>query len=154
VPTPRLLWLLLVPVALQGCRTHEAEDGTYQFALTEVIRDECGLAAEPGIMSTGTLVTTGNTVAIDYGFLGIKLVGTYLQTGEQMTMDGTAVNVRTQVRGQSCLEDTVAVHLDATTKSPTEFDGVMSFSYDTRQPDECVCQFWLRYAATRQGATP
>ncbi len=132
-------------------RNHPLEDGPYQFTLKEVLRDDCDLAHATGVFSTGTLNTTGNIVSLSYGFLGVKLFGTYLSGIEQMTLDGTANNVSTPVRGNECLLDSVAVHLDTVTRSPTRFDGAMSITFDARSPDACVCKFWFNYEATRAG---
>ncbi len=148
----RARWLLLVVMGLlPGCRVHDLEDGPYQFTLTQVLRDDCGLAAHPEVASTGTLRTTGNVVALEYGYLDLKLVGTYLTRAEAMTMDGAAVNVSTQVRGHDCLLDAVSMHLDTTTVDATTFTGAMKLVFDARTPDACVCQAWFRYSAQRIG---
>lgn len=148
-------WLAVVVVALSvsSCRVHLADDGRYAFSLkpSDVLRDDCGLAADSAVVSTGVLRSIGNVVELDYGYLDIKLVGTYLDKLEQMTFDGTAVNVSTQVRGQLCLLDTVAIHLDAKTLDANHFSGAMKIVLDARSPDGCVCQLWFRYEASRTG---
>jgi hypothetical protein len=136
-------------LGLSGCRVHELEDGSYRLALTQVLRDECGLAQAPDTIGAGVLSTTGNLVGFDYAFLSLKLQGTYLSGVEQLTLDGAAVNIDTLVSGQECLVDQVAMHLDGTAKDATHFSGKAAITYDTRQPDRCVCKFWFLYDATR-----
>ena len=135
---------------LAGCRVHTLEDGPYTFTLGEVLRDDCGLASTGGVLTTGTLRTEGNLVSLNLAQPNLRLVGTYRFSLEEMTLDGTLSNFQTTLRGQACLLDTVALHLDTTTLSPTAFEGSMSISYEARTPDACVCKFWFKFSAQRQ----
>ncbi len=144
------LFGVLVLTAACG-RSHVLDDGAYAFSLAEVLRDDCGLRQDPKVLSTGTLTTTGNLVALDYGYLDIKLKGIYLSKEERMSLDGTAANVSTVVRGNTCLLDTVAMHMETTTSTAaTHFDGAMSFVLDARQSNECVCQMWVKFTAAKK----
>ena len=148
-------WLLLTVVMLGStCRIHDLLDGVYTLQLTEVLRDDCAMANAPGVIGTATLKTNGHNVLLDYSFLQTRLLGTYLSQTEKMTADGTAVNVSTTVRARQCLLDTVVVHLDGETESPTRMSGAMSIQFDTRSPDECVCKLWFKFDATRTGDAP
>lgn len=132
-----------------GCRVHTLEDGPYTFTLGEILRDDCGLAATGGVVTGGTLTTVGHQVNLALTKPDLRLVGTYLYSVEQFTMDGSLSNYTTTLRGQECLLDTVTFHLDATETSATTFNGAMSVSYASRAADRCVCQFWFKYTAAR-----
>lgn len=147
---PALALVVVLAVGASACgRTHTAEDGTYAFTLSEVLRDDCNLSTTAPVLAQGVLATTGNIVALDYAYLDIKLKGIYLSKEERMTFDGTAANVSAQVRGQSCLLDTVAMHIDASTQDATHFSGAMSIAFDARQRNECVCELWVKFVATK-----
>jgi hypothetical protein len=132
-----------------GCRVHTLEDAPYTFTLGEVLRDDCGLATTGGVVPGGTLRTEGNQVSLALRSPDLRLVGMYLDSDERFTMDGSLSNYTTVLRGQECLLDTVAFHLDATDTSATTFDGTMSINYAARAADRCVCQFWFKFSATR-----
>ena len=135
-------------LGLASCRTHTLEDGTYQFTLKDVLRDDCGLAPTGALMSTGVLVTTGNQVKIKYGYLGLQMFGIYQVNVEQMVLDATAVNVTTAVRGNQCLLDSVSLHIDTENQTARSFSGTMSFYLDARA-DPCVCRVWVTYEAQK-----
>ena len=80
---------------------------------------------------------------------GLRLVGTYRFSVEEMTLDGTLSNTPAMLRGRECLLDTVAFHVDTQTTGPNAFTGAMSISYEARQPDECVCRYWFKFSAQR-----
>lgn len=144
-----LISTLLAAVVLTSCRTHTAQDGTYQFVFTEVLRDDCNLATAAGVVNTGTLVTTGNIASLHYGYFDIELGGIYRVALEEMVLDGNASNVSTTVRGNACLLDTAAIHLESVTQDSERFDGEMTFTLDARQtPDACACKLWVKFAAT------
>ncbi len=127
------------------------EDADYQFTLKEVLRDDCGLAATPGLMSTGTLVTTGHQTRMPYGYLGIELVGIYRVGLEEMSLDGSIVNVTTTVRGASCLLDTATIHLETANHTTESFSGEMTVTLEAKlRPETCVCKLWVRYEATQK----
>lgn len=136
-------------LSLTGCRMHTLQDGAYDFALTEVLRDDCALSMNPAVFARGTLATAGHVVHLDYQYLAMQLVGTYRYGLEEMTMDATLGNVRTTLRGQECQVDSVAVALDSTTVNAGRFNGTMSFTFNSRSSDACTCRLYFRYAATR-----
>ncbi len=143
---PRLI--IFVGLGLASCRTHTLEDGSYQFTVKEVLRDDCGLATSAPLLSTGVLITTGNQVKMRYGYLDLQLLGIYQVNLEQMVLDATAVNVTTAVRGTQCLLDSVSLHMDTENQTATSFSGSMSFYLDARA-DTCVCRVWVTYDAKK-----
>lgn len=138
-----------VLLLLGGCRVHTLEDGEYVLVPSEILRDDCGLASED-LLGAATLRTEGNLVTLNLARPGLRLVGTYRFSLEEMTMDGTLSNTPFVLRGRECLLDTVSYHLDTQTSSPTTFSGAMSISYEVRSPDECVCKFWFKFDARRR----
>jgi hypothetical protein len=136
---------------LSACRLHSLEDGHFALTIDQVLRDDCGLATTARAASGAVLRTMGNTVSMDYGFLETRLVGTYLSAVEEMTLDGTAVNVITTVRGRECQVDTVSTHLKAATVDASSFAGVIKIGLEASTPDECTCQLWFTYQAQRLG---
>lgn len=144
----RLFWFCAVLV-LSGCRVHTLDDGPYAFVTTEVLRDDCALDGT-GVVGLATLRTEGNLVTLTLAKPELRLVGTYRFSVEEMTLDGTLSNYPAVLRGRECLLDTVNLHVDTVTTSPTGFTGSMSINYEARQPDECVCKYWFKFTATRQ----
>lgn len=144
-----LLFAALMTLGL-SCRTHTLDEGVYQLTLTEVLRDDCGLAASPALMTRGELTTTGSIVRLAYGYLDIELAGSYRVSAEQMILDGNVLNVSTEVRGQTCELDSAALHVETTTTSPTTFDGTLSLTLDSRAAEVCVCKVWVRFSAARE----
>lgn len=142
-----LLSLLLV---LAGCRTHPLEDGTFSFAETGSLRDDCGLAGQ-GVLGTGALVTQGHLLTLALSKPPGTLNGTYRYNLEQMVLDGTVSNYETTVRGAACLALEVTVHTETQTVDAEHFTGTMQLTYDSRVPDTCSCQYWFTYTATRTG---
>jgi hypothetical protein len=145
----RALVFLLAVLSLAGCRVHTLQDGAYDFTLVETLRDDCGLASQPGVFTRGTLITAGHMVRLQYGYLGAEFTGTYRYGLEEMTMDATLANVRTTLRGQDCQVDSVAVALDSSTVNAGRFTGTLNFTFQTRTSDACTCRFYARYEATR-----
>lgn len=141
------LLLVVLFTCLEGCRVHELADGDYSFAVTSVLRDECGLAAQT-VLGTATLVSTGNVVNLTFTKPDVRLAGIYKDGVEQMVLDGALTNYETTVRGQTCLLDSLGLHTDTVTVDPKAFTGTMALSYDARVPDSCVCKFWFEYRAT------
>jgi hypothetical protein len=134
---------------LSACRVHTLEDGPYAFVVTEVLRDDCALDGT-GVIGVATLRTEGNLVTLNLAKPALRLVGTYRFSVEEMTLDGSLSNFSAILRGRECLLDTVNLHVDTATTSPTTFSGSMSINYEARQPDECVCKYWFKFDATRQ----
>ena len=147
----RALLLTSLCLSLTSCRIHTLQDGAYDFALTEVLRDDCGLSANPAVFTRGTLATAGHVVHLDYQYLSMQLVGTYRYGLEEMTMDATLGNLRTTLRGQECQVDDVAVALESTTVNSGRFTGTMSFTFNSKSSDACTCRLYFRYAATHAG---
>jgi hypothetical protein len=145
----RRAFLMACAVAAAACRDHPLADGVYAFTLTETVRDDCALKDAPGVISTGTLRTTGDVVRLEYAFFDIQLTGTYAHAVERMSLDGSATNVAMSVNGVPCLVDLLTVHLDATTVNEAQFEGFMSFSLETPRPESCVCELWAGYSASR-----
>lgn len=160
----RFALLLAVVAAAPGCgRHHTLIDGKYQFRLetpadggSGVIRDDCLLASQSAIFSTGVISTTGHVVTMDdYQIFEtpILLVGNYLTQDstpiDRMRLDGSASNVSTTIGGIECLVDRVAIHLDSTTTNATAFAGTFSLTLDSDRHNECVCQFWSNYSASK-----
>lgn len=139
------LLLLLTP----SCRVHPLDDGVYDITVGEILRDDCALATA-GVLGAATLRTEGNQVTLALARPELSLVGTYRFSVEEMTLDGTLSNYSAVLRGRECLLDTVNFHVDTLTTSASSFTGAMSINYDARQPDECVCKFWFKFAAQRQ----
>lgn len=151
VPVKLTFWVALCAllVLASGCRQHDLLDGDYAITPTEILRDDCGLQRDDPV-GLGTLDTDGNLVGMTFAQLGLRLVGTYRFSTEEMTLDGTLSNYSVVLRGAECLVDTVNLHLDTQTTSPTSFNGAMSINYDARQNDACVCKYWFKLDATRR----
>lgn len=148
----RVRAICLAALALCACgNTHPLLSGTYAFALTEVIKDECAQAGRADLMSGGKLVSYGNEVRFDYGFYDLHLVGVYLNSVERMRLDGSSANLTTTLNGIDCLLDLVVVTLDSTTLDPTHFEGAIAVKYEASRNAECQCETWVRFAATRTG---
>lgn len=130
-------------------RVHPLTDGDYLFSVTRVIRDDCELAAQPELLGTGTLVTTGHQVSLTLARPEAQLVGTYRSDLEEMVLDGTIANPQAVVRGRECLLNVISLHLDTVTLDPKNFKGTMAITYDG-QPDECVCKFWFDFTAAHR----
>jgi hypothetical protein len=145
----RLLVLVVLFTGLEGCRVHELSDGEYAFAVSTVLRDECGLAGQ-SVLGAATLVSTGNVVNLTFAQPDVRLAGIYKDGVEQMVLDGALTNYETTVKGQTCLLDSLGLHTDTVTVDPTSFTGTMAMTYDTRVPDSCVCKFWFEYRATHK----
>jgi hypothetical protein len=139
---------LLSLVLCAGCRIHDLEDGTYTFTVTQVIRDECGLAGQQ-LLGPAGLVTNGNEVDLSFSTPDVRLSGIYKDGIQEMVLDGALTNYETLVRGQTCLLDSLTLHTDTVTLDPTDFSGTMSIVYDARTPDSCVCKVWFEYTAAR-----
>lgn len=131
-----------------GCRVHTLDDGDYALTPSQILKDDCGLAQED-VLGPATLRTEGNLVTLTLAKTGLRLVGTYRVSTEEMTMDGTLSNFPARLRSRECLLDTVAFHVDTVTTSASTFTGAMSINYQAQQPDECVCQFWFKFDARR-----
>lgn len=150
-PVRTLSLALLAAVSLTGCRIHTLQDGAYDFTLTETLRDDCGLASQAGVLTRGTLLTSGHVVRLNYQYLSAELAGTYRYGLEEMTLDGTVTNARTTLRGQDCQVDQVAIGLDSRTVNAGRFTGTLNFTFQSRTSDACTCRFFVRYDATRAG---
>lgn len=151
----RRLWVLLTPLLLFGCgRIHTLKDGHYALVANGVVRDDCQLAAAPGYVSGGRLVTTGDELHFDYDAFGIQLAGSYLDPSigapDKMELDGTAANVDVSIGGNDCLLSLLTLHLDGTTVDGQDFKGTLSVKTDLTRPETCLCQLWVTYDAHAQ----
>ncbi len=140
----RLVLVVAVLMLAAGCgRSHTLADGTYAFTETSVLRDDCGLAGQ-GVLGTGTLVTTGDLANLTLSKPAGKLVGLYRYALEELMLDGTFANQQAVVNGQTCLIDTVSLHLTTTTIDSGHFTATVAVNYDTSlQPQSCTCRFWF-----------
>ncbi len=153
VSTPRRHRLVLsglLLACLAGCLPRVQEPGDYVFEPVEVLRDDCGLLETNRGQLYGTLQISGRVVRLDFGFLDSHLVGYFLEDGDHFSIDGSVVKAAAEVNGQECLLDQINIHIDGTTQCETQFNGVLRVRYDTRRPDECVCEMWLRYEAVKE----
>jgi hypothetical protein len=130
--------------------THPLQDGSYAFTRGEVVRDDCGEASRPELMSGGALERHGHEVRFDTGFFNVKLVGQFLSLTERFHLDGSAANVVAQVEGRECLLDLVVLTMDAETIDPTSFSGTLSAQYQAERPVDCDCETWVRFSAVHQ----
>lgn len=138
----------LLLLLTSGCRVHPLDDGVYSLVPGEILRDDCGLA-DAGVLGTATLRTEGNEVSLSLSRPELRLVGIYRYSVEEMTLDGTLTNYSAVLRGRDCLLDTVDFHVDTVTTNASSFTGALSINYNARQPDECACKFWFKFAAQR-----
>lgn len=146
---PLPLLLLALAAACGGSRGHELLEGTYAFTETEVITDPCGLLPAGGLWD-GTMVRAGDYVSIDYGFAEIDLTGFYRYGLEEFYADGTAEEVPLTVGALSCTVDQIQIHLDALTRTPTQFEGGMTVETFDRGQEACECLLQVTYRAERQ----
>lgn len=149
VKTHGFKMLVVACTLVCGCRVHTLLDGNYQFEVTEVLENDCELMSPPaGVQSAGVLRTEGHWVGLRFTEPDLQLVGTYLSGVEALTLDGSLSHFPAQLRGRSCVLDTVTFHLDGTTVDAQTFEGAMAVNYEARQPDECTCRYWFKYRAT------
>ncbi|HET9451882.1 MAG TPA: hypothetical protein VFO83_13420 [Aggregicoccus sp.] len=153
-PRPLLPVSLLAALLGMACtNTYPQQQGDYLFTATEEIVDDCELVAEPEALWDAQVLIAGETLRMDYGLFeqagegGTELVGFFLGVDDRFTVDGSVANVTTQVRGQPCLLDNVAVHLDGRTDCPTQFSGTLSVRYESRGSAACNCELWVKYTA-------
>lgn len=154
----RVLRLLGCSLALSpalGCtRAYLQNEGDYELTAVEVLRDDCSLLASPESLWDGSLVITGEVVRMNMDWMDLQLIGRFLDGGPEdndaFELDGSLTNAAVTVRGQACLLDQVAVHLEATTQCATRFDGVLRVHFEP-QPEqpECGCQLWVSYRAVQ-----
>jgi hypothetical protein len=144
----RVFFLAVLLLAACG-RSHTLADSTYTFTETGVLRDDCGLAGQ-GVLGSGALITTGDLANLTLSKPAGKLVGLYRYALEEMVLDGTFTNQQALVRGQTCLIDTVSIHLTTTTVDAAHFTGTVAIDYDTSlQPETCTCRFWFTVSGAR-----
>ncbi len=139
-----------------GCgRNHELEQGPYVFAISpqDVIRDDCGLAADGGPVLQASYQNDGDDLRFalvqqsNSTCLAVELVGQYQYAKEVFFADGTASNPLLEANGTLCQVSFVQYHLDGETVSASAFNGVMRISYLGSTPVACNCQFWFNYQA-------
>ncbi len=149
-----LAFLLL---AGPGCgRSHELEQGVYVFSVPpqDVIRDDCGLAADGGPLLQAQFQSYGDDIRFalqqqsNAQCLAVELVGQYQYNNENFFADGTASNPLLATNSALCQVDFVQFHLDGATVNASTFTGVMRISYLGSSPLACNCQFWFNFQAT------
>ncbi len=146
----RLFLLLPIALASSACfLEHTQAEGAYTFTIDRVLKDECGLASDPTVSRGASLQVAGEVVRLDYSYFNVQMVGAYLSGAERFYADGSAGNVDVQVKGQECLVDLVAIHLDATTQTRENFSGNLSVKLEPRVASRCACELWLTYSAHR-----
>ena len=156
-PSRLALLLLLCLTGGAACtNAYPQQPGEYVLSATEEIVDDCGLLGAPESLWDAELLITGETVRMDFGLFeeaegegGIELVGFFLGVDDRFTVDGSVVNVSTEVRGQQCLLDIATVHLDGRTDCPTQFSGTMRVRFESRRSAGCNCELWVRYLAAQ-----
>ena len=145
----RLLVPALLVAGMAGCLPYAQDQGEYVFTPVEVFRDECNLLQSNGDQFRGTFQVTGRVVNLDFDLLDSRLIGYFLEGGEDFAVDGSVVNATAVVNGQECLLDQVNLHLEGTTRCQTQFNGVLRVRYEAQRPDTCVCELWMRYEAVK-----
>ncbi|HEX5751466.1 MAG TPA: hypothetical protein VFZ09_34910 [Archangium sp.] len=158
---PLLLSALALASGLGCTNAYLQNEGPYVFTATEVIRDDCGLLAASSVQDSwdsGELIITGDVVRMNYELMDMQLIGAFLEGGltedDGFMLDGSVANAPLSAKGTQCTVDQVAVHLEATTRCATQFDGVLRVRYEPRvEQPECACQVWMRYQAV-QNARP
>jgi hypothetical protein len=156
--------LLLSALALSfagGCtNAYLQNEGPYEISAVEVIRDDCGLLSSSSIQDSwdsGELVITGEVVRMNYELGDMQLVGSFLEGGslddDGFMLDGSLANASFTRGAEECIVEQAAVHLEATTRCATQFDGVLRVRYEPRvQQPQCACQVWMRYQAVQNSS--
>ena len=140
MPLPRLLPLLLLPLALAGCRDHNQARGRYQLTATAVTEDGCGLVGAGGNLGELALRTYGNEVQAHLDLLDVDLDGRYLRDVETFRVAGSASDVPVEVQGQACEVQLLQVVLLARTLNQgLAFQGPLVVTYDDARHPACVC---------------
>ena len=142
----RLSLTTLLASCLGGCLPYSQNEGVYELIPTETLRDDCNLLEKVQGNLQLSLQISGRVVRADFGVQNMQLDGYFLEDGEAFTADGSVTNVSTTVDGATeCLLDQVRVHLDATTRCDTEFQGQLRLAYDANNNTACTCELWLRF---------
>lgn len=147
----RAALVVTLAALLSSCGAHVLEDGSYALTATEVFRDECGLVASPEALWDATLRIDGEHVRMKLDLFEIELRGVYREMSEGFYVDGTAANMVTQVRGETCRLDLATVHLDASTEASQVFNGTMRVQYWAHAAEACECEAWLSFRAEKTG---
>lgn len=151
--------VLLVASGLVACNPNAGggiinddipNDGTYQLAPDETLRDDCALLPGNAARWKGPMQNSGYTLRLNLGLDDVHLVGSLDETGPGFEMDGTVENVTETVHGADCLLDTLQVHLQGSTDSHTAFHGEIQIAYAAANRNDCTCQLWATYRATKQ----
>jgi len=129
---------------LAACRGHPQREGDYDFTPVDVISDGCGFLQSGGTLGGGTLILTGNELAMSFERFQVRLVGRFLESVERFTLDGSVSNLQVNAQGQNCVADLLTVHLDAATATPDEFTGNLRIDVDGTAPCSCVVSTTFR----------
>ncbi|WP_347402606.1 hypothetical protein [Corallococcus macrosporus] len=142
----RLCLTALLSSTLAGCLPYSQNEGEYEIIPLETLRDDCGLLEQIRGNLQLSLQISGRVVRADFGVQNMQLLGYFLEDGEAFTADGSVANVSTTVDGANeCLLDQVRVHVDASTRCATEFQGQLRLTYDARNNAACTCELWFRF---------
>jgi hypothetical protein len=141
-------WVLVATAAL-GCtgRSHPQREGGYDFTVKEVIKETCGILQPPALWG-GTLIVTGNEMAMAHELHGIRLAGRFLESLEQFAMDGSANNVELTGTNGTCVASLITLHMDGTTQTPDTFTGLLSVEADGA--GACDCSVWTTFDAVHR----
>ena len=143
-----LPYALAAALSAAACgNTHPLREGSYGMTRTEIVRDDCGEASNPALMSGGGFQHHGHEVRFDTGFFDVKLVGEFLVGTERFYANGSSANVTTTVQGRECLLDQVVLTMEASTVDPVSFEGSLSARYEANRPVDCDCETWVRFTA-------
>lgn len=147
----RAALVVTLAALLSSCGAHVLEDGRYALTATEVFRDECGLISSPEALWDATLKVDGEHVRMKLDLFEIELRGLYRELSEGFYADGTAANMVTQVRAQTCQLDLATVHVETTTETTQVFNGTMRVQYWAHADEACECEAWLSFRAEKTG---
>jgi hypothetical protein len=141
--------VVLLATLFLGCtgRSHPQREGRYAFSTQEIFRDDCGFLLGPGTLWGGSLVITGNEVAMAYDLLNIRLVGRYREGLESFNLDGSTNAAEVSFSSRTCLADLLVVHLEGETESPDVFTGVLRVS---TTGSNCECMLWTKFQAVHE----
>jgi hypothetical protein len=141
--------VLVLVLALAGCRDHVLDDGPYALAVGAALRDDCGAAGSFRV-GPATLRTDGHQVSLTLAEPELRLMGSYRSNVEAFYADGSLSKTAATLAGRECVVDTVSFRVEAEMVSDTSFAGTMAVAWDTAQPEACVCRYWFEFTAARQ----
>lgn len=150
----RHLLAVLALLAGAGCtNAYLQNEGRYELALTELLRDDCGLLPPERQLWGGTLRMAGTVVYMDFDLLDMKLIGFFREGGEdRFSLDGSAQRAEVLANGRECRVDQVTVRMEGATRCLTQFEGTLRVRSEAPREPECACELWARFRAVQGGA--